>query len=265
MSVNSKNVLYGYSADINNVYAAVGNYAYATFTNDNIACIDIGSLPTPTPTPTPTPPAPTPTPTPTPPAPTPTPTPTPTPPVPTPTPTPTPDPSLVYYEFYMLPPGSCSLQPSCADPVTCPECCPDPAPEGGCDYCGGPSYTATVNVVDVTVGSSVITEQSVQTTFYCSIYANHGGPVLAPYDYNHYQKVCVFSLYNGWPSVNPLDIGIEWTGAFNKTNPEEPYCCGTTVNFSANKTYGAMDLAITNWEGLLGGNGSLITPYKIII
>ena len=97
MSNINKNVFYGYSVDINNVYAAVGNYAYATFTNNNIVCTDIDS-PTPTPAPTPTPtPAPTPTPTPTPtPAPTPTPVPTPAPtPTPTPTPVPTPAPTPV--------------------------------------------------------------------------------------------------------------------------------------------------------------------------
>jgi hypothetical protein len=52
----NKNVLYGYSVDINNVYAAVGNYAYATFTNDNIACIAIdSSTPSPVPSPVPSP------------------------------------------------------------------------------------------------------------------------------------------------------------------------------------------------------------------
>ena len=52
----NKNVLYGYSVDIINVYAAVGNYAYATFTNDNIACIAIdSSTPSPVPSPVPSP------------------------------------------------------------------------------------------------------------------------------------------------------------------------------------------------------------------
>jgi hypothetical protein len=171
---------------------------------------------------------------------------------------------VVYYEFYMVPPNSCSLEPTCTDPVTCPDCCPDPAPESGCDYCGGPSYTATVNVNAITVGASSLTVHDVDTTFYCNVSANHGGPVQSPYDFNNYQKVCVISLENGFPTVTSSDIGIDWTGTFNQRGGDNN-CCGTILNFANDKTYGAMDLAITTWQGLLGGNGSQATPYKIII
>tara|TARA_R110000868_G_scaffold411118_2_gene701871 strand:- start:1289 stop:1783 length:495 start_codon:yes stop_codon:yes gene_type:complete len=164
----------------------------------------------------------------------------------------------------MVPPSSCSLEPTCTDPVTCPDCCPDPAPESGCDYCGGPSYTATVNVNAITVGASSLTVHDVDTTFYCNVSANHGGPVQSPYDFNNYQKVCVISLENGFPTVTSSDIGIDWTGTFNQRGGDNN-CCGTILNFANDKTYGAMDLAITTWQGLLGGNGSQATPYKIII
>jgi hypothetical protein len=232
------------------------------------------NTPTPTATATPIPPTATPTPTPVPtntPIPTNTPTPTPTP-TNTPTPTPTPISSLVYYEFYMQPPSSCSFEPTCTDPVTCPDCCPDPAPVGGCDYCGGPSYTATVNVNAITVGSDSINQESVETTYYCNVSANHGGPVvpnpdplLPPiYDYSNYQKVCNISVDNAWPAVDGSNIGISWTGHFNQRDGVSN-CCGNILNFASDRTYGSMLLAIQTWEGVLGGNGSQSQPYKIIV
>ena len=38
---------------------------------------------------------------------------------------------------------------------------------------------------------------------------------------------------------------------FNIKSLEAPNCCGTMTNFSDNRTYGAMSLAITNYQGLL--------------
>jgi hypothetical protein len=74
-------------------------------------------------------------------------------------------------------------------------------------------------------------------------------------------------LQNGFPDTTGIAAlnGIVWTGTFNITAAEPPNCCDTILNVSDNKTYGAMQTAITNYQGLLGGNGSLVTPYKIII
>ena len=129
----------------------------------------------------------------------------------------------------MVPPSSCSAQPTCTDPVECPECCPDPAPVGGCDYCGGYNsstpYTANVNVNATTVGSDSINEISVQTQFYCNVSDLHGGPV----GYENYQKVCNISYGPNWPAVDGSSVGISWNADFNQRSGT-PNCCGNIVN-----------------------------------
>lgn len=164
----------------------------------------------------------------------------------------------------MVPPGSCSAQPTCTAPVECPECCPDPAPEGGCDYCGGYNsstpYTANVNVNATTVGSDSINEISVQTQFYCNVSDPHGGPV----GYENYQKVCNISYGPNWPAVDGSSVGISWNADFNQRSGT-PNCCGNIVNFPSNRTYDDMIQSINDWAGTLGGDGSSISPYKVII
>ena len=134
----------------------------------------------------------------------------------------------------MVPPSSCSAQPTCTDPVECPECCPDPAPVEGCDYCGGYNsstpYTANVNVNATTVGSDSINEISVQTQFYCNVSDPHGGPV----GYENYQKVCNISYGPNWPAVDGSSVGISWNADFNQRSGT-PNCCGNIVNFPSNR------------------------------
>lgn len=224
------------------------------------------STPTPTPTNTPTPtPSPTPTNTPVGPTPTATPTPSPTP-TPTATSTPTPTPTvtgtLFYADLYVTVPASCSKQPSCADKPGCSPCCPDPPPEGGCDYCGSQTIDLAVggnNSAD-TNGNTFTVLDGQTTAGSCGTVSS--GPPSSP----NARYICRVRWGGGTPSGFPdpfIDPAVSYNLTYPVTNPITG-CCGDTLVLSYTITLSALQTLIQDAINNSRGNGSSMNPYILI-